>query len=308
MVSETSVALLFPGQGAHNASMLDAVRNHLSFNERYGFICETLKFDPLSRIATGEAELINANLVSSLLTVLASVIAHEEWLKSNPAPTALAGYSIGQWTALYASNALTFETLIRAVENRALLMDECSRKIPGSMMAVIGVAPAALSALCDSLRQEGCNIEISNFNCYGQYSLAGTSGSIERAMERIGELKPKKAVKLPTSGAWHCSLLNDAASKFERFLQDYPVNDLAIPVIDNVTGRFLPTAASELKQRLAIQINHPVQWETGMKTLISHGCNKFVEVGFGNTLTKFGFFIDRSSVQHLAFYPTAVLA
>lgn len=308
MKSEDSAALLFPGQGAHGPSMLDGVRQHASFKQRYDLICGALGHDPLLRISRGEdPEFINANTVSSMLTVLASVISYDEWLANNQPPLAVAGYSIGQWTALHAAGAIGFESLVEATRQRAFLMDECSAIVPGAMMAVIGVSPVVLSDFCQILRREGFDIVVSNYNCYGQYSLAGTVSAVEEALARVTQLKPKKAIKIPTSGAWHCHLLEPAAAKFRQYMESVQFNELKFPVIDNVTGEFLPTSSDDIRDQLSRHVSNPVLWDKGLKTLISFGCRRLIEVGYGNVLTKFGFFIDRS-VAHSSYYPTAVLA
>ena len=304
MISET--ALLFPGQGAHNPLMLEGLRHHKSFKDRYNIVCDGLGFDPLKLIAAGNECLINENAVSSLLTVLASVISLDEWFSDNEKPRSVAGYSVGQWTALYAAGAVTFEQLVSIIIQRASFMDECCTENPGAMMAVIGVSPVSLSVFCEGLRNEGYDIIISNFNCYGQYSLAGKKASIDVALVRIADLKPKKCIKLPTNGAWHCHLLQPAAIKFKMYLEMYRFSKFEYPVIDNVNGKFLPSEKEALLEQLSRHVSNPVQWETGLKTLIEYGCKKFVEVGYGNTLTKFGFFADRS-VEHSTFYPSIVL-
>lgn len=308
MKSEDAVALLFPGQGAHGPSMLDGVRQHSSFKYRYRLICDALGHDPLLRISRGDdPAFINANAVSSLLTVLASVISCDEWIAHNPPPLAVAGYSIGQWTAQYAAGAIGFESLVEVIKQRAFLMDECCASVPGAMMAVIGVSPMVLSEFCQTLRSEGFDVVVSNYNCYGQYSLAGTINAIEAALARVDQLKPKKAIKIPTSGAWHCHLLAPAAAKFRQYLENVQFNETKFPVIDNVTGEFLPTRSDDIRDQLSRHVSNPVLWDKGLKTLISFGCKRLIEIGYENGLTKFGFFIDRS-VAHTSYYPQAVFA
>lgn len=308
MRSEDEAGLLFPGQGAHGPFMLDGVRQHSSFNYRYHLTCDALGHDPLSRISRGEdPEFINANAVSSLLTVLASVISYDEWLENNQPPLAVAGYSIGQWTALYASGAIGFESLVEVIRQRASLMDECCAIVPGAMMALMGISPTELAEFCERLRGEAFEIAISNYNCYGQYSLAGTVNAIQEALARVDQLKPKKAIRIPTSGAWHCHLLEPAAAKFRQYLESVQFNELKFPVVDNVTGEFLPTRSDDLRDQLARHVSSPVLWDKGVKTLITFGCKRLIEIGYGNVLTKFGFFIDRS-VAHTSYYPAAVLA
>jgi [acyl-carrier-protein] S-malonyltransferase len=306
MSCRLSAAILFPGQGAHNISMLNAVRQHKSFPARYASICNSLGFDPLAKIRAGDAGLINANAVSSLFTVLASVIAFDEWRRDNQMPRWIAGYSVGQFTALYASGAISYEQLIRIVTIRASMMDKCALNFPGSMIAVIGVPPDSLEEFCLGLRNRGMQIFISNFNCHGQYTLAGTALAIKISLNEIIGLRPKKIVLLPTSGAWHCPLMDQASKDLYGYLEGVNFNDLKIPVIDNVSGEFLPVDKLMLMECLSKQVNHPVQWEKGVRNILSHGCSRFIEIGFGNILTKFGFFIERTSVDHKAFYPNMV--
>lgn len=301
MSYKTDTAILFPGQGAHNVTMLDSVRQHPSFVSRYEVICESLGFDPLARIDAGDVELINANAVSSLFTVLASVIALDEWRKYNPEPRWIAGYSVGQLTALYAAGTISYQTLIKLVSVRASFMDECSRQKPGAMFAVIGVPPDALETFCSRLRSQNLPIYISNFNCYGQYSLAGTVAAIDKALREISELRPKKIALLSTSGAWHSPLMDQSSHDLRVFLMDIKFNSLKIPVLDNLSGDFLPMDGEMLLDALSQHVNHPVKWEAGIKNLIKRGCSKFIELGYGNVLTKFGFFIERSNVEHLSF-------
>jgi len=306
MSCKSDVAILFPGQGAHNISMLEPLRQHKSFLMQYEIICNCLGFDPLARIGAGEVDLINTNAVSSLLTVLASVIAFDEWKKENLEPRWIAGYSVGQLTALYASGSIPYNRLIEIVAIRASMMDECALKFPGSMMAVIGISPAPLEKFCSELRSRGLPIYISNFNCYGQYTLAGTQLAIKISLSEILALSPKKVILLPIAGAWHSPLMDQASQELHAYIADIHFDSLKIPVIDNVSGEFLPIDSQNLKERLSKQVNHAVLWEAGIRNILKRGCSRFIEIGYGNVLTKFGFFIERSSIDHLSFYPNRV--
>lgn len=303
--TQGKTALLFPGQGAQDLQMLDKVKLMAQFPQRYALVCEFLGSHPQQEIDQGNQTYLNQNLVSSMLTLLVSSLLLDRYLKSeHRIPTFLAGYSVGQWLALYAANVVTFETMLTIVQRRAELMDRCFAETPGAMLAVIGLPEARLQALCQELTEAGEYLVISNYNCVGQFSLAGTTAAVALAHERIQQYKPKKVIRLPVSGAWHCALLNDAATAFGAYLQDVSLRQLNLPVIDNVTGNFLPSTAAALKGQLASHLCAPVRWDKGIKTLIAQGCTEFVEIGYGNTLTKFGFFINRT-VQHRSFAPTA---
>lgn len=288
------LALLFPGQGAQSADMVEAFEEWPGFRERYGIVREALGFDVLEAIRD-DARLLHGNGVSSLLTVLASTLSLDAFLRAGRRPAFVAGYSVGQWSAMYAAGMLDFEPLVRIVARRASYMDECMMNEPGAMCAVIGIAEQPLANLLSELRQQGDQIFISNYNCVGQYSIAGTVAAVERAESRLAALKPRKLLRLSVAGAWHSPMLREAERKFLELLQEYELRGPEVPVIDNVTGDWLPTETGALRQHLARHISHSVRWETGMKQLIASGCGELVEIGQGNHLTKFGFFIDRQS-------------
>jgi [acyl-carrier-protein] S-malonyltransferase len=294
--------LLFPGQGAHDLQMLEGVKHLACFSQRYELVCDLLESHPLQEIEQGNQAYINQNLVSSVLTLLVSSLLLDRYKEScGVQPAFLAGYSVGQWLALYAAGVVSYERLLEIVKARAMVMDGCFQEKKGKMLAVIGLPASTLKQLCQELETGGQTLSISNYNCAGQFSLAGTAEAVAVAYDRIQGMKPKKVVLLPVSGAWHCSLLAEAADAFRAYLQDIPLNKPELPVINNVTGDFLPASEAALKEQLALHLSSAVQWEKGIKTLIAHGSTEFVEVGYGNTLTKFGLFIDRS-VQYKSFY------
>jgi [acyl-carrier-protein] S-malonyltransferase len=296
------LALVFPGQGAHDIKMLEGVRGLPGFNARYALVAEALGGSPLDEIAAGHADYLNQNRVTALLTLLVSSLSldlfHEQ---TGGRADFVAGYSVGQWTALYAAGALSFERLVAVVAKRSALMDQCFAETPGAMLAVIGLKAEALEALCARLRDESQRVWVSNYNCVGQYTLAGTADAIVAAEAAVAELKPRKVARVPVSGAWHSPLLAEANAGFHAYLATVPLEPAMVPVVDNVTGALLPTERIALDLQLARHLDHPVRWEQGIKTLLAEGVRRFVEIGYGNVLTKFGLFIDRS-VDHHAFY------
>lgn len=288
---DSRVALLFPGQGAQSEAMLDAIPSDL--------VNDTLGFDLLDEVRKG-AKSIHANLVSSLMTVLASVVSLDLLRRAEVGSVVgAAGYSVGQWVALYAAEAISLEQLIRIVQRRAAFMDDCAEKNPGGMIAVIGIGEAPLEECCAELRSRGMFVAIANYNAVGQYTLAAERRAIPAVMEEIQALKPIKCVQLQTAGPWHSELMKPAGEALAEFLQQETFNAAAMPVIDNTTGRFFDTKID--KQRLADHVYQPVRWFSGIETLIHHGAEELIEVGFGNMLTKFGFFINRQ-VRHRTFY------
>jgi len=302
MLNEDLVALVFPGQGAHSPQMLDGVRHLPNFATRYAVVTDALGCSPLSEFAAGHTELVNENRVAALLTVLASSLALDLFHDATGARAAFTGgYSVGQWTALYATGALTFEQLVAVVAARSAFMDACSARTPGAMLAVIGLKLEPLESLCIRLRDTGHRVWVSNHNCVGQYSLGGTISAIEAAEVALLELSPRKVVRIPVAMAGHTPLMATANTQFQAFLTSVPLAPVSVPVVDNVTGAFLPSDRDALCRQLADQLDHPVRWDACIRTLVSRGSRRVVEIGYGNVLTKFGFFLDRS-VEHRAFY------
>lgn len=294
-MQSVKTAQIFPGQGAHNANMLENYLSLPDFSRHYSVVSECLGYSPLEALK-GDSSIVNSNSVSSLLTVLVSKLASRAYKASGAAiPDYLSGYSVGQFSALHAAGCFGFEELVQLVASRAKLMDQCFTETAGSMMAVAGVAQASVEEMCAGLVADGHQIWISNYNCIGQYSLAGTKTAVLEALERAKVYKPKRLLELPVGGAWHSPLLSASAPQFKSLLDGMSWSMPSIPVIDNVTGDFMPVDLDGIKNQLVLHLSHPVMWDRGVKTLVSHGCTNFVEVGYGNVLTKFGFFIDRNS-------------
>jgi [acyl-carrier-protein] S-malonyltransferase len=289
------VAFLFPGQGAQDVGMLSDNGQSDFFLANYPLLCDTIGLDPLKEIEKGNIATISKNQISSLLTVFISAVSLDIYLRKNPFPQYFSGYSIGQWTAIYASGMIDFENLLRIVKLRSQYMDEALEGIQSGMLAVIGLGEDVLNEKCLEISDKVGFIAISNYNCLGQYTLAGTEKACQQIVIELEKLHPKKMIRIPVSGAWHCPLLNTAADKFGKVLQTINLIEGKAPIINNVTGDFFSSDIKEMKIDLAVHISHPVMWEKGIKTLLRYNCSEFIEIGYGNILSKFGFFIDRRS-------------
>ncbi len=288
------VACLFGGQGMLNFDILSRIKQSELYRNRFQTVCNVLDKDTLRAIEEEDPNVIKKNEVSSLLTVLIGSVLYDLYCKRNKLPSYLAGYSVGQWAALYASGVLSFESLVGIVKSRAEIMNRCITQNPSCMIAVIGLHEDTIRKEIKKLQDKGYFVEISNYNCIGQYTLSATIDIKEELVSVLESLMPKKVVILPMSGGWHSSLLEQGEKEFLKYLEGIKLLPMNIPVINNVDGKILPSNLNELRIQLAKHISHPVLWEEGIKTLIRFGCTDFVEVSYDNTLTKFGFFIDRS--------------
>jgi [acyl-carrier-protein] S-malonyltransferase len=304
-VPDGPTAFLFPGQGAHHQDMLESLRHAPGFTAHYDRVCSLLGRDPLAEAGRNPA-LLNRNADSSLLTVLASVVCLDLVRETGAAcqPVATAGYSVGQWTALYAAGALTVEDLFLIVYRRACLMDACvAAAEPSGMLAVIGIRATDLMEVCEDAVRRGELLEITNENAPGQFTLGGSETSLRWAEARLAALRPKRLQRVPVAAAWHSTLLVDVAPKLAEFLNGVANDRPRIPVIDNTTGRWLPDDDAARRASLARQVASPVLWRKGIETLAAFGVRSLVEIGYGDVLTKYGFFIDRS-LNHLALVPS----
>ena len=295
-----NIACIFPGQVIIKEDFFEEISKAKIFTEMYELLCHKLNIDLFQLVKNKEFEILNKNEISSLLSVLAGCVEYDDFCKNVKNPNYFAGYSVGQWTALYAAGYLNFERLINIVKIRAEIMNKFIALNPSSMISVIGVSEKLIKQSVEKLQLQNHFVEISNYNCFGQYTLSVKKASIEVVMNEFKGHAPRKLLLLPMSGGWHSSLLNEAAFEFLEFLNTLELLPLKTPVIDKVTGIFLPSDGKELKSQLAKHICSPVLWEEGINTLIKSGCKNCFEVGYGNTLTKFGFFINRS-IKHVSY-------
>ncbi len=295
------VAWLFPGQGAQSPGMLEPFKVAPDFGPCYEQICTLAGLDPLA-CATASPDILNGNLVGSLLTVLASSLAVDmQRAAGEPEPAAVAGYSVGQWTALYAAGALDKPTLLSLVARRARCMNDAAQGEPGGMLAVIGVTAARLETLCAEVRDAGHLLQLTNDNAPGQATLGGSMAGLALAEAKLTVFKPRLVTRVPVAGAWHTEQMRPAVAPLAAIIDEAALQPLRFPVIDNTSGRWLP--AQGLTQALAVQVAVPVRWQQGVRNLVALGVHTCLELGYGDLLTRFGFFIDRS-VRHQALVPS----
>jgi [acyl-carrier-protein] S-malonyltransferase len=277
--------------------MLEPFRDAEGYRDVLDQVTALLGFDPLD---PANRALIATNKASSLLTVAASVLAMERVAEMG-APVGVAGYSVGQWTALHAAGAFDRADLFALVEARARLMDEAlAGGDAGGMLGVIGVPRAALALICEAASTAGHVLEIANENAPGQFTLSGDMPGLALAENRLLALSPRRVSRLAVAGAWHSSLLRPAVAPLAALISATRLEPARLPVVDNVTGAWLPSLPPP--GRLAEQVASPVLWMQGLATLARAGACTFVEVGYGATLSQFGFFAERDA-RHVPIAP-----
>ncbi|MCU0494556.1 MAG: ACP S-malonyltransferase [Chloroflexaceae bacterium] len=287
-----TVALVFPGQGSQAIGMGRDLYQSLP-EAREIFEQADAELDvSVSRLCfEGPEETLTAteNAQPALLTVsvalLTAMYVFSEGRRfSNP--LAVAGHSLGEYSALVAGGALDFVSALRLVRRRGELMAEAQE---GTMAAIIGMEEATLDQVCRDvsakLQPEAAEppVVIANYNAPGQLVISGSVVAVEQACALAKERGAKRAMPLKVSAAFHSPLMARAAEGMARALHNVHVTDLKVPLIANVTARPLMTAA-EVRDELVTQVVAPVRWIASVRQMVAEGVHHFVEIGPGKVL------------------------
>ncbi|MCS1351365.1 ACP S-malonyltransferase [Mechercharimyces sp. CAU 1602] len=280
------VAAIFPGQGAQQVGMGKALAEK-SVRARHLFqeADDALGFSLTQLMFAGPQEKLTLTYHAQPAILAVSYALYLEWQEYGITPAAVAGHSLGEYTALVASGALSFTDAIRLVHQRGLYMEEAVPVGLGSMAAVIGLDGSEVEAMCQAFSQKEKVVEAANFNSPGQVVLSGHRMAVEAMGVQMKEQGARRVLPLDVSGPFHSSLMKPAADKLEASLEQVSLSELTIPVISNVTARPHKNEASSIKHLLVEQVTSPVRWEESVSYMASEGINAFVELGPGKVLT-----------------------
>ncbi|WP_397546708.1 ACP S-malonyltransferase [Rhodothermus marinus] len=284
---------LFPGQGSQRVGMArDLVARFPEARARLEAADRLLGF-PLTAYMFGthtdDAEAAAAALAQTDITQPAlyvhslAVVAVLE--AAGRRPDAVAGHSLGEYSALAAAGALSFEDGLRLVRLRGQLMAEAGRTRPGTMAAILGLDDEAVEALCREVVDEGGGfVQPANYNAPGQVVISGEVAAVERAAEKAKARGARRVVMLPVSGAFHSPLMEEASRKLAEAIAGVPLETPRCPVYLNVTAA--PTTdPEEIRARLVEQMLAPVRFTQILHRMQADGFTSFLEVGPGNVLT-----------------------
>ncbi|MCH7599415.1 MAG: ACP S-malonyltransferase [Myxococcales bacterium] len=280
------LALLFPGQGSQFVGMgRDAFEASAAARATFEAADDALGFSISGLCFDGpedQLQLTENQQPAILTTSIALLRALEEQVE--PGAAYLAGHSLGEYSALVAAQALSFEAAVRLVHARGRFMQEAMPSGLGAMAALIGCTPEIAMEACNTVAQAtGDVVAPANFNSPQQTVIAGLASAVAQACEKALELGAKRAVSLPVSAPFHCSLMEPAAEKLADELSAVDFRDAAIPVVSNVEAA--PNSdARALPGLLRAQVTAPVRFTDMIANLTSLGVDRYLEVGPGRVL------------------------
>ena len=280
----TNVALIFPGQGAQYVGMgKEFYEYSKEAKEIFDQADQIFKNNFKEIIFEGPSEKLTATAYCQP-AILTFSIASLKAFQSHPISKQVqvqytAGLSLGEYSALVASGALSFQDTIKLVERRSFFMEEAIKEKYGKMAAIIGLEQQKIMEVC-----EKTGAEIANFNSLQQIVITGEAAKVERACQLLKENGAKSVIPLEVSGAFHSSLMRSAAERFSNVLAKVKISPAKIPVVSNVDGQ--PTSDSEkIRQNLSKQIISSVQWVKSIQFMKEKGIQCFIEIGPGKVLS-----------------------
>lgn len=273
-------AYVFPGQGAQFVGMgKDLYDNSPIAKELFENANQILGFRITDLMFAGTDEDLKQTKVTQPAIFLHSVILAKV-LGNDFKPDMVAGHSLGEFSALVAAGALSFDDGLRLVSARAMAMQKACELEPSTMAAVLGLDDMKVEEICASINEV---VVAANYNCPGQLVISGSVKGIDMACEKLKEAGAKRALKLAVSGAFHSPFMEPARQELEAAINSTPFSKPICPIYQNVTAK--PTTnPEEIKTNLIAQLTSPVRWTQTVQKMIADGATEFVELGPGNVL------------------------
>lgn len=273
-------AYIFPGQGAQFSGMgLDLYEKSPLAQELFENANDILGFSITDIMFEGSAEDLKQTKVTQPAIFLHSVILAKT-LGDNFKPDMVAGHSLGEFSALVAAGALTFEDGLKLVSQRAQAMQKACELQPSTMAAVLGLEDKVVEDVCKNT--EGV-VVAANYNCPGQLVISGEIDAINKACETLKEKGARRALVLPVGGAFHSPMMEPAREELATAIENTTFSKPNCPIYQNVTATAI-TDENEIKANLISQLTAPVRWTQSVQQMIADGASHFTEVGPGKVL------------------------
>ncbi|MBR6886159.1 MAG: ACP S-malonyltransferase [Bacteroidales bacterium] len=268
-------AYIFPGQGSQYPGM--AKELYPAFKDLMEEANAILGFRITDIMFEGSAEdLKETRVTQPAIFIHSTLLAMSQEQK----PDMVAGHSLGEFSALVAAGAITFQDGLRLVAARAQAMQECCEKVPGGMAAIIALPDQTIEQICEDT--PGIVVP-ANYNSPGQVVISGENQAVEAACTALKAAGAKRALPLPVSGAFHSPLMEPAREKLAKAIEQTPFRPPVCPIYQNVTAK-PATDPVEIKANLLKQLTSPVRWTATVQNMVADGAARFVEIGPGNVL------------------------
>jgi [acyl-carrier-protein] S-malonyltransferase len=276
------IAFFFPGQGSQSVGMMAGFGDNAVIKQTFSEASDILGVD-FWAMATEPNELLNLTQNTQPLMLIAGVATYRAYQKAGGLKANIhAGHSLGEYTALVASNALSFTDALPLVKFRAEAMQSAVPEGVGAMAAILGLDDDVVRAVCAEAAQgEVC--EAVNLNSLGQVVIAGNKAAVERGMELAKAKGAKRALPLPVSVPSHCALMKPAAEKLAEYLKNVTINTPIIPVLHNADVASYNDSA-KIKDALVRQLYSPVRWVEAVQAIYAQGVTNSAECGPGKVL------------------------
>ena len=290
------IGWLFPGQGSQYVGMgLDLKEKSEKAKEYFDISNEIMNCDIQSIIFNGPEELLKKTEYTQPAIYIVSVITGYLLIDKGLKPTALAGHSLGEYSALAIGGAFDFTTGLKLVKFRSENMANAGMEKSGTMAALVGLDDKTVTNLCKSYEGNGVVVP-ANFNSPGQVVISGNINAVEWAIKSSKDAGARMAVELNVSGAFHSPLMSPARENLAEMINSLEISDTVYPVFTNVDAKPV-TKAIDIKSSLIQQLENPVLWAKSILEMKKKGINHFIEVGPGKVLQGLNKRIDRSIIS-----------
>lgn len=277
-------ALVFPGQGSQSVGMMNAYGDSAVVRATFDEASASLGRDLWQLVLDGPAEALSQTVNTQPLMLTAGVAVYRLWQeKGGPVPAMVAGHSLGEYSALVAAGVLELKDAVPLVELRAKAMQEAVPAGEGAMAAILNLDPELIKAVCAEVA-DGQVVQAVNFNAPEQTVIAGHAAAVQRAADACKARGAKRALLLPVSAPFHCSLMQPAAERLKQRLEELTLHAPCIAVINNVDVAVVSDPV-QIKDALVRQAAAPVRWVEIMQAMQAAGITRVAECGPGKVLS-----------------------